>query len=107
MQLWWKTFRSLRSVDPTNCIALESVWDLNNHSGSQASLPQDLKGYEIAGRAAEQLLEVLEPLASNNGLSPAQIAVIGICDILKVVQETMKFKTVSFVWGCFCVATKG
>jgi hypothetical protein len=96
---------SLRSNDSTSCVGLQGVWDLNNPFGFCVSLPRDLKDKEVAGRAAERLLNVLPLPESETGLDPHKSHRRVPCYFERGagyygIQDRL------FCLDCFCLATK-
>jgi hypothetical protein len=103
-QLWWRAFSQLEQEDHANSIRIASAWI--RASEICPATPDD-KAAQVQSGTLITWLENLrqnQPAAAANNPSNL-VAIDRILQILKVMQDTLKFKPGGFVWACLCSIT--
>lgn len=107
-QLWWRGFAKLQDTEPESSDCLEAAWN-QSHRNSQTlnaapgELPSDehvavLAVYKLTSALAIIPVDLLnEPLPGRAKVSQS---VGRVSDIIKVIQDTLKFKIGAIAWVC-------
>jgi hypothetical protein len=104
--LWLVAFAKLYAHDAESCHGLSRAWVANCENVSFFAGSEHL----VAGVTATRLLSVAEKTRTRMLESPKRardsinLLIDRFSAILKIMQETLNFKTGGFVWTCLCFA---
>ncbi len=103
-QLWWRAYFQLQREDHVNSTRIASAWIRASNS---SSITPDTPDDKVAQVQAGILITWLEDLRPNHcahatGSASNLAAADRVLQILKVMQDTLKFKPGGFIWACLC-----
>jgi hypothetical protein len=106
-QLWWRAYFQLQQEDHANSTRIASAWiKASNISSIKTGTPDDKVAQLLSGMLVKSLKSIRQhPLAVAANNSFNLVAIDRILQVLKVMQDTLKFNPGGFVWACLCSIT--
>lgn len=104
--LWLRAFAQLYAQDSESCQGLSRAWV----AACENSPPLTGSEHLVAGMAATRLWSVIDKVQMQLLETPTETkrpiisSIDRFSDILKVMQETLNFKTGFYIWTCLCFA---